>query len=174
MGGGPAGLSTALSLLKLAPSVKDDLIVLEKASYPRDKVCAGGLIRRALDHLEALGISLNIPYVRVDCASLVFPPAEAFTIESSGQGVVISRRDFDALLARELKSRGVRVLEGVRVLSLQRRPGGVDDRWEPHRRGVVERLSGRRHLPVRKRCGRHPPLRRPRVQRRRYQFPGLQ
>ena len=125
VGGGPAGLSTALYLLERCPFLKDDLTILEKASYPRDKVCAGGLIRRALDHLRVLGISLDVPHVRIDRASLVFPDGEAFTFESPWQGVVVSRRDFDALLAREVKKRGVRILEGVRVRNLRTFAGGV-------------------------------------------------
>jgi flavin-dependent dehydrogenase len=125
IGGGPAGLSTALYLLKLAPSLKDRLIILEKASYPRNKICAGGLIPRALKHLEALGIPLSIPHVRIDATLLALPSGEAFTVESPAQGVVISRRDFDAHLAAELKSRGAQIHEGVRVFGMETSQSGL-------------------------------------------------
>lgn len=43
IGGGPAGLSTALHLANRAPHLTPEILLLEKAHYPRPKLCAGGL-----------------------------------------------------------------------------------------------------------------------------------
>jgi len=43
IGGGPSGLSTALHLAQIAPHLTDRILILEKAHYPRHKLCAGGL-----------------------------------------------------------------------------------------------------------------------------------
>jgi flavin-dependent dehydrogenase len=40
VGGGPAGISTALRPRR-PPHLR--IVVLEKARYPRDKICAGGI-----------------------------------------------------------------------------------------------------------------------------------
>jgi flavin-dependent dehydrogenase len=44
IGGGPAGLSTALHLLQLDPSWSKRIIVLEEEIHPCHKLCAGGII----------------------------------------------------------------------------------------------------------------------------------
>jgi flavin-dependent dehydrogenase len=40
IGGGPSGLSTALHLAKNFPQLTPRLLILEKARYPRPKLCA--------------------------------------------------------------------------------------------------------------------------------------
>ena len=57
VGGGPAGLASALSLAREAPGELDEVLVLERASYPRDKICAGGLGARADTTLALLGVA---------------------------------------------------------------------------------------------------------------------
>jgi flavin-dependent dehydrogenase len=44
IGGGPAGLSTALHLARDFPTLTSRILILEKARYPRLKICAGGLV----------------------------------------------------------------------------------------------------------------------------------
>ena len=44
IGGGPAGLSTALHLARDFPHLAPRTLILEKARYPRPKLCAGGLV----------------------------------------------------------------------------------------------------------------------------------
>ena len=45
VGGGPAGVSTALHLLQLDPGWAGRMVVLEKAAHPREKLCGGGMGR---------------------------------------------------------------------------------------------------------------------------------
>src|SRR5690606_3942421 len=53
VGGGPSGSATALYLLRLgvAPS---DLVIFDKAAFPRPKLCGGGVTYRATQLLEGL------------------------------------------------------------------------------------------------------------------------
>ena len=44
VGSGHAGTATALNLLKIDPSLSGEILLLERAVHPREKVCAGGLI----------------------------------------------------------------------------------------------------------------------------------
>jgi 2-polyprenyl-6-methoxyphenol hydroxylase-like FAD-dependent oxidoreductase len=55
LGGGPAGLSTALHLHRFAPELASRLLVLEKAHYPRHKLCGGALTIDAEVILQRLG-----------------------------------------------------------------------------------------------------------------------
>ena len=73
VGGGPAGLSTALHLARLAPDLAPRVLILEKAHYPRPKLCAGGLVIDAEVILERLGLDVGeIPHVDVDVAHFDF------------------------------------------------------------------------------------------------------
>ncbi|MBC7978638.1 MAG: FAD-dependent oxidoreductase, partial [Myxococcales bacterium] len=59
VGGGPSGISTALHLQAAAPRAR--IVVLEKAHYPRDKICAGGIGGRAFRILDKLGVEVDCP-----------------------------------------------------------------------------------------------------------------
>ena len=53
VGAGPAGSSTATYLARSGL----DVLLLEKTSFPREKVCGDGLTPRAVRELTALGVS---------------------------------------------------------------------------------------------------------------------
>lgn len=55
VGGGPAGSATAHYLAQNGV----DVLVLEKATFPRDKICGDGLTPRAVGELIRMGISLK-------------------------------------------------------------------------------------------------------------------
>lgn len=125
VGSGPAGSSTALHLLKTQPSFAGDILVLEKAVHPREKVCAGGLIPHTLDCLKELDIPLSVPHVVVDRAWVRIPPGREVYCEGEGFCTVVRRSEFDASLVQTAKQRGAEVHEGEKVLDLVRDPEGV-------------------------------------------------
>jgi flavin-dependent dehydrogenase len=121
IGGGPSGLSTALHLLRFAPHLADRILILEKAHYPRPKLCAGGLVTDAEFILERLGLDVSeVPHVDTTVAHFDF----------AGQGLkvsmpkrhtirVIRRDEFDNWLAEKTKARGIKIMEGVTVKNIQ-------------------------------------------------------
>jgi len=125
VGSGPAGSSTALHLLKTQPSLAREILVLEKAVHPREKVCAGGLIPHTLGCLKELDISLSVPHVVVDRALVRIPPGREVRCEGEGFCTVVRRSEFDAALVQTAKQRGAEVHEGEKVLNLVRDPQGV-------------------------------------------------
>ena len=69
VGAGPAGISTALHLAKLAPELIARTLILEKARHPRHKLCGGGLLPDAEVILRRLGLdSREVPHCDVDWA----------------------------------------------------------------------------------------------------------
>ena len=116
IGAGPAGLSTALHLLQIDPSWADRLLVLEKETHPRHKLCAGGVTRLGFEILEGLGIPmpLPLPQVFVDEAHLVYD-SRVVRVCAQPEIVVFHREEFDTYLADQAKARGVVIHENEEV-----------------------------------------------------------
>ncbi len=124
IGGGPAGLSTAMHLLRQDPSWAGRMVVLEKAAHPRPKLCAGGITRFGLAQLRELGLRLGVPYVRVERARMEYR-GRALEVLGRPIFVITRREEFDAWLAAEARARGVPLLEDCPVRLLERHPEGV-------------------------------------------------
>jgi flavin-dependent dehydrogenase len=64
VGAGPAGCAAALTLSRAGHTV----VVIDKAKFPRDKICGDGLTTSALRELDALGLDpTTVPsWVSVD------------------------------------------------------------------------------------------------------------
>ena len=56
VGAGPAGCSAAIYLHKYGI---DDVLLLDKAQFPRDKICGDGIPLKCNSLLEELGINSN-------------------------------------------------------------------------------------------------------------------
>ena len=126
IGGGPAGLSTALHLQRMAPLLVSSpqgasrVLILEKARYPRSKLCAGALVVDAEVLLEQLGLDVSeVPHVDADNIQ--------FDFEGSGLNFrmwkrhalrIIRRDEFDNWLAIKAKSRGLEIREGISVKNI--------------------------------------------------------
>lgn len=117
IGGGPSGLSTALHLARDFPQLTPRILILEKAHYPRPKLCAGGLVIDAEVILQRLGLDVSeVPHVDADRIHFDFE-AKGLNIRVPRRHAlrVIRRDEFDAWLARKAESRGVQIRQGVAV-----------------------------------------------------------
>ena len=120
VGGGPAGASAAHYLAQQGL----DVLVLERALYPRDKVCGDGLTPRAVSEL----IRMAVPIRERDgwvrnyglCAvggghriSVPWPELES----QPNFGTAKPRKEFDHLLIRHAQQSGARVWAGMSATS---------------------------------------------------------
>jgi geranylgeranyl reductase family protein len=118
VGAGPAGSSAAYHLATAGL----DVLLLEKTSFPREKVCGDGLTPRAVKALTAMGIKTGsdsgwLPNKGLRIIGgggrieLDWPDLSSFP----GYGTVRTRTDFDQLLARHAVKAGARLLENTAV-----------------------------------------------------------
>ena len=110
VGAGPAGISTWLHLQMYAPELAEHSIVIEKAVFPRDKLCAGILVPWSADVLAHLEVELDIPCLFV--SDLEFRSgAEIDRLQQPNFFRVVQRMDFDHVLAKTAANRGLELHE---------------------------------------------------------------
>lgn len=134
LGGGPGGCAAALRLASLG--VKATLV--EKANFPRDKVCGDALSGKVMRTLERIAPEL-VDRVRVDAhrmpswgVTFVAPGGSALRVPFSREtgigeapGAILPRLDFDDILFQRVKQApGITVLEGTIAKSFTRADHG--------------------------------------------------
>ncbi|WP_106539694.1 geranylgeranyl reductase family protein [Haloactinopolyspora alba] len=117
VGAGPAGATTAYHLARSGL----DVLLLEKSSFPRDKICGDGLTPRAVRQLVRMGVDTSAPgWIRNKGLRIVgggmrlhLPWPELASYPD--YGLVRTRNDFDHLLARRAAEAGARLREHTNV-----------------------------------------------------------
>jgi geranylgeranyl reductase family protein len=117
VGGGPAGAAAAIVLARAGR----DVVLFDKARFPRDKCCGDGLTTGALRRLEALGL-------RPQSVPSWQPVRDVWVRSPSGRtvdfalparpgvfGAVARRVDLDAALLEVARAAGVKVHDGHAV-----------------------------------------------------------
>ena len=141
VGGGPAGISTALHVQVAAPDAR--VVVLEKARYPRDKICAGGIGGRAFRILERIGIEVDCPRVELGAVAMRIA-GQTVVVQQPGAGAVVRRIEFDHAFARAAMARGIEVRDGCEVTKIAIDDEGVtlETTGEPIRARAVIGADG--------------------------------
>jgi geranylgeranyl reductase family protein len=139
VGGGPAGSALATLLAHRG----HDVLLLDAARFPRDKVCGEGVSPEAWRLLDALGATDAVrglsPYP-LRGMRLVSPDGTAFQGVYRGRerpGFAVRRLRLDAVLLDVARRAGVEVREGARVSRLLREGDAVA--------GVVVETGGVAH-----------------------------
>ena len=118
VGAGPGGSSAAHHLAQSGL----DVLLLEKATFPREKVCGDGLTPRAVKSLVRMGIDTSEAngFIRNRGLRIIgggmrleLPWPELSTYPD--YGLVRPRLDFDELLVRAAQGAGARLQEGTTV-----------------------------------------------------------
>ena len=123
VGGGPAGAAAALAAVRARPGAR--VLVLDRADFPRDKVCGDGVAAEAFDVLGALGVAP---------AGLTegFPAVPRLRLRSPG-GTTVER-------ATARPSHVVpRAVLDARLIAAAQETGAVLRRWQVRRVQVEDR-----------------------------------
>jgi geranylgeranyl reductase family protein len=119
VGAGPGGSATAYHLARQGV----DVLMVDKAVFPREKVCGDGLTPRGVRAIERMGVDPTEPgFTRVESlrtygvdgviVDLPWPKLRDFP----SLGVVRTRFEFDNLLAERAVKAGARFLQGTEAV----------------------------------------------------------
>ena len=138
VGAGPGGSATAYHLARHGI----DVTVIEKAAFPREKVCGDGLTPRSVKAIQDMGVDTEDPrferviglrvHARGTTIQLPWPDLTSFP----PFGLVMPRDGFDHLLADRAVKAGARLLERTEAIE----PVFVDG----YVRGASVRTTGER------------------------------
>src|SRR5207248_6695346 len=158
VGAGPAGSAAAVRLARAGREV----VVLDRARFPRDKCCGDGLTTDALRRLDRLGLDpkavatwqhVDDIVVRSPSGRIVRLP---FPRDRGTYAAVAQRRDLDAALVELARQAGATVLDGCGLAAARTANGsvvleadgadpvttryaiGADGMWSPLRKALGE------------------------------------
>jgi geranylgeranyl reductase family protein len=161
VGAGPAGCAAAVTLARRGV----DVLVCDKATFPRDKCCGDGLTAGALRRIDSLGADprSSPSWQEVDGVSVRSPSGRVARLALPARpglyGAVCRRADLDAELVTAARRAGAEVLEGTAFTSLEQRPGALrvdlgglevetpylvaaDGIWSPVRHATLQEEEG--------------------------------
>lgn len=120
VGGGPAGSTAAREIAARGHRV----LLLDRADFPRDKVCGGGV---SMKTAALLPFDLSPVTERIATGVILGDPATGMVTRDAGGPILYmtQRRHLDALLLDAAGEAGVDVREGERVQAVRRQDDGV-------------------------------------------------
>lgn len=117
VGGGPAGSTLALSLVREQKIDPSDIVIVEKATHPREKPCAGAISNFGVAALAEIGVGLEVAHAPMGGVRVI-RDSEIGALRMP-LGIVVRRNEFDASLFRLAEKDGVRVLENEPLVKLE-------------------------------------------------------
>ena len=125
VGAGPAGCAAAITAARAGL----DVLMVDKAAFPRDKCCGDGLTTLALRQLESLGFPPDsVPsWQDVDGAWLRSPSGREVLVPLPGRGfaAVTPRLELDHALVEHARRAGVAIRERCAFTRLSMNPDSV-------------------------------------------------
>ncbi len=123
VGAGPAGCSTALHLARRDAAWADRILVIDRATFPREKVCGGGITYFGYRMIEQLGLQEPECYPAREAA--VHYRKRAFSFFGEPTVRIVDRHAFDVWFLRKVEEAGVEVRQGVELVGVEVTGDGV-------------------------------------------------
>lgn len=127
VGGGPAGAVAALTLAERGARA----LVLDTKRFPRDKPCGGGIRHSVYRRFPWLAGGLRATVRVHEIRRVRMESPSGATVLAGGDEpfyLTLRRAEFDAALLARARAAGAHVLEGARVVALERSVHGVTAR----------------------------------------------
>lgn len=119
IGAGPAGSSCAYLLKKAGI----DCVLIDYATFPREKICGGGLTPKAYELLQELMPDFHYNYQGVNHFKLMMDGAVLCEVDLEKELRMVPRKEFDYALLQQYLAIGGRFHQGA-FLRYEERPDG--------------------------------------------------
>lgn len=120
VGAGPSGAYLGYMLARDGY----DVLMVDKETFPREKVCGGGISNKTVELLE-FDIS-SVVERRIVGAYLTYQNRDTVVKDIEGRsGVTVTRSKFDALILEHASKKGVTFVEGCKFLGSEIKPDHV-------------------------------------------------
>ena len=119
VGAGPCGCAAGIVLARAGA----DVCIVDRAHFPRDKVCGDAVSNDGMQLLEQLGARAAVesgPHAVVRRAAAVLPDGTRIAREYERPGYIVPRYHLDDCLRLALEESGARLLQECKVASLTR------------------------------------------------------
>ncbi len=118
-GAGPAGISTAINLCRLDPSIKDRLIVLEKNNRPGKKPCGGGISPDTDIWLKDLGIDISPFALTLNQMRIIFAQDEytEHAVVKPAMMRTVLREELDRAMIDKARDLGISIVQEEQIAS---------------------------------------------------------
>ena len=117
VGTGPSGTSTALHLIKSNPEWAKRIVMVDKATHPREKLCGGGITHLGQNILARLGLEFEPNTFDVREVRLVYQD-KGYSFFGNPVFRIVRRDEFDHWLVKTCEQLGVTVHQGEAVKTI--------------------------------------------------------
>jgi flavin-dependent dehydrogenase len=124
VGAGPSGCSAALMLGILDKNLANQSLLVDKAVFPRSKLCAGGITLDDKALLRQLGVRIEVPSVPIHISKFLMPNG-VLTYQQTRQFEIVGRKEFDHDLFQFANDRGIQTQDAEAVQMLTRTNDGL-------------------------------------------------
>lgn len=124
VGAGPAGCAAAIQIANRNPDLARRTLVIDKAVFPRHKLCGGGVTTHADALLAQLRVNVAVPSFPIHAIQFAYAHLH-FTFRRQNIFRVVRREEFDHALVRVARERGIELHEGEPLIDLQCDADGV-------------------------------------------------
>ncbi|MBI5303296.1 MAG: FAD-dependent monooxygenase [Chloroflexi bacterium] len=125
VGAGPAGSSAAIQIANRDSDLARRTLVIDKAVFPRPKLCGGGVTTHADALLAQLRVTVDVPSFPIHAIRFVYDDLR-FTFHQRDIFRVVRREEFDMALTRIARTRGIELREDEALRDLRRDERGVE------------------------------------------------
>ena len=127
VGAGPAGSAAAIQIANTNPDLARRTLVIDKAVFPRHKLCGGGVTTHADALLMQLRVDPGVASFPIHALKFVYADL-SFTFRQRDIFRVVRREEFDAALVEIARARGIEIHDGESLIDLKREGEGVSAR----------------------------------------------
>lgn len=120
IGAGPAGVTCGYTLIKNG----EECLIIDRRTFPREKLCGGGLTPRAHLLIDRIYKDLQYDYCKINTIDLYTSTKRICSFHFDTEIRTVARKDFDHALLKEYKKKGGQFITDI-VTKIEEKDGVI-------------------------------------------------